>query len=74
MMINVYVEFMLFQKKDKLYVDIEKGSNLEDLLEIFHIADKVNDYFYVVNEINKMKTYILQDRDQVKIFTVMSGG
>lgn len=74
MKINVYVEFMLFQKKDKLIVKIEEGSNIIALLENLQIAEKANDYFYVVNGINKMKTYILQDRDHVKIFTVISGG
>ena len=74
MKINVYVEFMLFQNKDKLNVDLEEGSNIIALLETFQIAEKANDYFYIVNGINKIKSYILQDHDHIKIFTVITGG
>jgi len=71
-MITVQVEFLW--NKDKKIIDLEEESNIEALFDKLELVGNVKDFFYVVNGANKMKEYILEDGDHVKIFPAMSGG
>jgi len=71
-MITVQVEFLWNQEKK--IVDLEEKCNIEALFDKLELVGDVKDFFYVVNGLNKMKDYILEDGDHVKVFPAMSGG
>lgn len=71
-MITITVE--LSWKKQKETIVVKTGSTIEALLIKLELIEKENNFFYIINGLNKMKSYTLKDGDYVKIFLAMSGG
>lgn len=73
-MINIWVGFLDKKTDEDIYISINEGSDISDLIRQIDPLMKSEDFYYIVDSLIVFSSYILKDNDKVKIFPAMCGG
>jgi molybdopterin converting factor small subunit len=73
-MINIWIGFLDKKSDEDIYIAINEGSDISDLMRQIYPLMKTEDFYYIVGSTIVFSSYILKDYDKVKIFPAMCGG